>query len=324
MVEEPTLEIEVDLAKAQRYGIKPGDVRRAAATMLSGIQVGSLFEEQKVFDVVVWGAPEVRRSLTDISQLLVDRPGGGQVELGKVADVQIKPALAVIRHDAVSRSIDVTADVRGRDYDAVMADVQQGLGNVQFPLEYHAEVLGDHAEQQAVKQRVLGVAAIAAILILLLMQAAFGSWRLAGAAFLTLPMALVGGVLALLASGGELSLGSLVGFVLVLAIAARNGVTLVSHLQHLERHEGQPPGPGLVMHGARERLGPVLLTALATGLALVPLVVGGNVPGQEILQPMAVVVLGGLVTATLLNLFVTPALYLRFGSNPERRLHAAQ
>jgi CzcA family heavy metal efflux pump len=324
MVEEPTLEIEVDLAKAQQYGIKPGDVRRAAATMLSGIQVGSLFEEQKVFDVVVWGAPEVRRSLTDISQLLVDRPGGGHVELGKVADVRIKPALAVIRHDAVSRSIDVTADVRGRDYDAVMADVQQGLGDVQFPLEYHAEVLGDHAEQQAIKQRVLGVAAIAAILILLLMQAGLGSWRLAGAAFLTLPMALVGGVLALLASGGELSLGSLVGFVLVLAIAARNGVTLVSHLQHLERDQGQPPGPGLVMRGALERLGPVLLTALATGLALVPLVVGGNVPGQEILQPMAVVVLGGLVTATLLNLFVTPALYLRFGSSPERRLNAAQ
>jgi CzcA family heavy metal efflux pump len=324
MVEEPTLEIEVDLVKAQQYGIKPGDVRRAAATMLSGIQVGSLFEEQKVFDVVVWGPPEVRRSLTDISQLLVDRPGGGHVELGKVADVRIKPALAVIRHDAVSRSIDVTAAVRGRGYDAVMADVQQGLGDVQFPLEYHAEVLGDHAEQQAIKQRVLGVAAIAAILILLLMQAALGSWRLAGAAFLTLPMALVGGVLALLASGGELSLGSLVGFVLVLAIAARNGVTLVSHLQHLERDQGQPPGPGLVMRGALERLGPVLLTALATGLALVPLVVGGNVPGQELLQPMAVVVLGGLVTATLLNLFVTPALYLRFGSSPERRLNAAQ
>ena len=324
MVEEPTLEIEVDLAKAQKFGIKPGDVRRAAAMLLSGIQVGSLFEEQKVFDVVVWGTPEVRGSLSDIRELLVDRPDGGHVELGQVADVRVKPALSVIRHDAVSRSIDVTADVRGRDLDAVMADVQQRLESVRFPLEYHAELLGDHAEQRAVQRRVLGMAAIAAVLVLLLLQAASGSWRLAGAFFLTLPMALAGGVLAVLATGGVLQLGSLVGLVLVGAIAVRNGVTLVSHCQHLQREEGEAFGPALVLRGAGERLSPILMTALATGLALVPLAVGGNVPGAEILQPMAVAVLGGLVTATLLSLFVAPALYLRFGSDPKGRRNAAQ
>jgi CzcA family heavy metal efflux pump len=324
MVEEPTLEIEVDLARAQRFGIKPGDVRRAAATMLSGIQVGSLFEEQKVFDVVVWGAPEVRSSLTDIRELLVDRPGGGHVELGEVADVRIKPAPSVIRHDAVSRSIDVTADLRGRDVDAIVADVRRGLGTLQFPLEYHAEVVGDHADQRAATRRALGIAAIAAVLILLLLQAAFGSWRLAAAAFLTLPAALAGGVVAVLASGGELSLGSLVGFMLVLAIAARNGLLLVSRCQQLERRHDGPPQPELVMRGAAERLGPILLTALATALAVTPLVVRGNIPGHELLQPMAVVVLGGLVTTTLLTLFVLPALYLRFGPSPERRLDAAQ
>ena len=178
MVEEPTLEIEVDLAKAQQYGIKPGDVRRAAATLLSGIQVGSLFEEQKVFDVVVWGTPEVRGSVEELRELLVDLPDGGHVALGQVANVRIKPALSVIRHDAVSRSIDVTADVGGRDYDAVMADVNERLAQVQFPLEYHAEVLGDQADARAVERRVLGVAAIAAVLVLLLLQAAFASWRL--------------------------------------------------------------------------------------------------------------------------------------------------
>jgi CzcA family heavy metal efflux pump len=323
-VEEPTLEIEVDLARAQQFGIKPGDVRRAAATMLSGIQVGSLFEEQKVFDVVVWGPPEVRSSLTDIRELLVDRPGGGHVELGEVADVRIKPAPSVIRHDAVSRSIDVTADLRGRDVDAIVADVRRGLDTLQFPLEYHAEVVGDHADQRAATRRALGIAAIAAVLILLLLQAAFGSWRLAAAAFLTLPAALVGGVVAALASGGELSLGSLVGFMLVLAIAARNGLLLVSHCQQLERRHDGRPQPELVMRGAAERLGPILLTALATALAVTPLVVRGNIPGHELLQPMAVVVLGGLVTTTLLTLFVLPALYLRFGPSPERRLDAAQ
>jgi Cu/Ag efflux pump CusA len=323
MVEEPTLEIEVDLTRAQRFGIKPGDVRRAAATMLSGIQVGSLFEEQKVFDVVVWGAPEVRRSLTDIRQLLVDRPGGGHVRLGEVADVRVKPTLSVIRHDAVSRSIDVTADVRGRAYDAVLTDLRDGLERLRFPLEYHAEVVGDQAQRQAAERRALGIAAIAAVLVLLLLQAAFGSWRLAAAAFLTLPAALVGGVLAVLLGGGQLSLGSLVGFVLVLAVAARNSVTLVDTCRRLADRPDGPSGPELVLAAAQRRLLPILATALATALALAPLVVRGTIPGHELLQPMAVVVLGGLVTATLLNLFVTPALYLRFGSTTERRLDAA-
>jgi CzcA family heavy metal efflux pump len=324
LVEEPTLEIEVDLAKAQEVGIKPGDVRRAAATMLSGIQVGNLFEEQKVFDVVVWGAPKVRDSLTSIRELMVDVPGGGQVQLGEVASVRVKPALSVIRHENVSRSIDVTASVSGRGLGSVVSDVEAALGNVQFPLEYHAEVLGNASDEQAAQQRTLAIAAIAALLVFLLLQVAFGSWRLATVAFLTLPMALVGGLLAVLATGGVLSLGALVGFVLVLGIAARNLVMLVSHFQHLERDEGETFGPGLVMRGARERLSPILLTAVATAAVLVPLLVLGNVPGQEILQPMAVAVLGGLVTATLLNLFVAPALYLRFGSNAERRLNAAQ
>jgi len=206
----------------------------------------------------------------------------------------------------------------------VASDVEAALQNVPFPLEYHAEVLGDGAAQQAAQQRTLVIAAIALVVIFLLLQAAFGSWRLATATFLTLPMALVGGVVAVLATGGVLTLGALVGFVLVLGIAARNGVMLVSHLQHLERDEGEDFGPGLVMRGARERLAPILLTAVATAFVLVPLVVLGNIPGQEILQPMAVAVLGGLVTATLLNLFVAPALYLRFGSSAERRLNAAQ
>jgi Cu/Ag efflux pump CusA len=299
-------------------------VRRAAATMLSGIQVGNLFEEQKVFDVVVWGAPSVRSSLTSIRELMVDVPGGGQVQLDQVADVSVKPALSVIRHDNVSRSLDVTAAVSGRSLGAVAGDVEAALRNVQFPLEYHAEVLADGIDRQAAQRRAAIVAGIAAIVVLLLLQVAFGSWRLAAATFLTLPAALVGGLLAVLLTGGDLSLGALVGFVLVLGIATRNGVMLVSHYQHLEEDEGQAAGPGLVMRGARERLWPILTTAVATALVLVPVLVGGNVPGQEIVQPMAVAVLGGLVTATLLNLFVTPALYLRFGPSAERRLNAAQ
>ncbi len=313
-VEEPTLEVEVDLDAAQRYGIKPGDVRRAAATMLSGIAVGSLFEEQKVFDVQVWSTPETRHSLTSVRELLIDTPGGGRVRLGDVAEVRVAAAPNVIKREAVSRRIDVGASVQGRDLGAVVADVERTLQGIRFPLEYHAELLGDSADRQAARQRVVWYAAAAAIGIFLLLQAAFGSWRLATAVFLTLPVALAGGVLAALAGGGLMSLGAVTGFFAVLGIAARNGILLVSRYRQLERDEGEPFGPGLVLRGARERLVPILAAALAAALALVPLVVLGDDPGREIVRPMAVVVLGGLVTSTLLSLFVVPTLYLRLGS----------
>ena len=156
--------------------------------------------------------------------------------------------------------------------------------------------------------------AIAAALgIFLLLQVSFRSWRLATISFLTLPMALVGGVLAAFLSDGIISLGSLVGFLTVLGVAARNGIMLISHYQHLEEHEGEPFGPNLVLRGARERLAPILMTALASALALLPLVLAGQIPGHEIENPMAVVIMGGLITSTLLNLFVVPSLYLAFG-----------
>jgi Cu/Ag efflux pump CusA len=140
-----------------------------------------------------------------------------------------------------------------------------------------------------------------------------GNVRLAILAFVTLPMALIGGVLAAFFGGGVISLGSLVGFFTVLGIVARNGIMMVSHYQYLEEHEGEEFGPELVARGSRERLAPILMTALTTALALVPLVIRGDIPGQEIEYPMALVILGGLVTSTILNLFVVPSLYLRFG-----------
>ena len=142
---EPTFEVEVDLAKAQRVGIKPGDVRRAAATLLSGLDVGCLFEEQKVFDVVVWGTPETRASLTNIRDLLIDTPTGEHVGLGDVADVRVTSVPQVIRHEDVSRCVDVGADVSGRDVGAVASDIKDTVRAAKFPLEYHAEVLGDYA-----------------------------------------------------------------------------------------------------------------------------------------------------------------------------------
>src|SRR6266540_2946522 len=310
---EPTVEIEVNLGAAERHRIKPGDVRRAAATLLSGVTVGNLFEEQKVFDVVVWGAPPTRHSLTSIENLLVDTPVGGQVRLGDVASVRVEPNPTVINHDDVSRYVDVTAGIRGRSLGAVTHDVEQRLRGIQFPLEHHAEVLGAAAELQADKQWVLSVAVAAAIGILLLLQAAFGSWRLAALVFLSLPLALVGGVLAALAFGGQItSLGSFAGLFAVLAVAARNSVALVKRYQRLQQEEGEEFGAGLVMRGAQERLAPAALTALTTTALLLPLLFVGSVPGLEVVRPLAVVMLGGLVTTTVVSLLIVPFLYLRF------------
>ena len=309
----PQLQVEVDLRAAQRYGVKPGDVRRAAATLVESEEVGDIFVGGRAYDVHVWSTPETRNSVTSIRELPIDTPEGGRVLLGRVANVQIRPFPNVVHHEGTSRSIDVAAGVSGRDLGSVVGELEDGLDTVKFPLGYHAELLGEYTERQAAQKRLALYGIGAAIAIFLLLQASFGSWRLATLSFFTLPMALVGGALAAWIGGGVLSLGSLVGFYTVFGIAARNGILMINHFQHLERHEGETFGPALVLRGAQERLSPILMTTLATGLALVPLVVAGSIPGHEIEHPLAVVILGGLVTSTLLNLFVVPSLYLRFG-----------
>jgi CzcA family heavy metal efflux pump len=313
----PQVDVQVKLDVAERYGLKPGDVRRAAATLISGEEVGDIFRGGKAYDVQVWSTPGTRQSLTDIRNLPIDTPSGKQVLLGEVADVAIRPTPNVVLHDGGSRMIDIDANVKGRDLGSVVNEFESKLGKVELPHGYHAELLGEYAERQAAQQRLLWFAIGAAIFIFLLLQVSFSSWRLAILSFVTLPSALVGGVLAAYFFGGTISLGSLVGFFTVLGIAARNGILLINHFQHLEREEGEPFGPQLVLRGARERLAPILMTSLATSLALLPLAIVGNAPGHEIEHPMALVILGGLITSTLLNLFIVPTLYLRFGRRRE-------
>jgi CzcA family heavy metal efflux pump len=310
--QQPILEVEVDLSAAQRHGIKPGDVRRAAATMFSGLQVGNLFEEQKVFDVVVWSTPATRQSLNSVRDLLIETPGRGHVRLGDVAHVRIVSSPSVIRHEAVKRYVDVIAAVRGRDVAAVATQVKARLAQVRLPLEYHGEVRGEYAQQQASRGRLFAVAIAALIGMFFLLQAVFTSWRLAALSFVAVPASLAGGLLANFAAGGVLSLGSLVGLMALFGIAARSGIVLIHHYQRLETHDSQPLGPGLVLRGSRERVIPLAMTTLAIALALVPALFMGDTPGLEVVRPMAVVVLGGLVTSTLISLFVIPALYVRF------------
>jgi CzcA family heavy metal efflux pump len=320
--EIPQVQVTVDLATAQQYGLKPGDVRRAAATLLSGEEIGDLFRDGKAYDVNVWSTPETRTSLSTVRNLPIDTPNGGRVRLGDVADVHIAPVQSVIYRENDSRLIDVSTNVRGRDLASVAKDINNALKGIEFPLGYHAEVLGEYAERQAAQTRLLIFALAAAFGVFLILWESFRNLRLAILGFLTLPSALVGGLLAAFLTGDVISLGSLVGFLTVFGIAARNKIMLINHYQHLERYEGETFGLGLALRGASERLSPILMTALATGLALVPLVITGNIPGHEIEYPMAIVILGGLITSTLLNLFVVPSLYLQFGRNKKVSVQA--
>jgi CzcA family heavy metal efflux pump len=319
----PQVTVKTDLAAARRYGVKPGDVRRASATWMASEEVGDLFHKGKAYDVHVWSAPQFRNSLTSIQNLPIDTVDGGQVLLSNVADVHIAPTPNTIERENLTRRLKVSANVSGRDLGSVAKELEDKLEGVNFPLGYRAEVLGEFKERQAARKNMMLYGIGAGIAIFLLLQASFRSWRLATLSFLTLPMALVGGALAAYLGGGVLSLGSLVGFFTVFGIAARNGILMINHFQHLEQHEGETFGPHLVLRGARERLSPILMTTLATGLAIVPLVAAGDIPGHEIEHPLAVVVLGGLFTSTLLNLFVVPSLYLRFGKS-RKQLRAAQ
>jgi Cu/Ag efflux pump CusA len=195
----------------------------------------------------------------------------------------------------------------------VAREIQEKVGALAFDVGYHPEFLGEYAARQESQRTLLLLSVFALLGILVLLHAEFKSLRLTLLIFLTLPFALIGGVMGAFSVGAVLSLGSLVGFVTVLGIAARNGIMLLSHYQHLEENEGEPFGLSLIVRGAKERLAPILMTALCAGLGLVPLVLGGNKPGHEIEYPMAVVILGGLITSTALNLVLMPALYWRFG-----------
>jgi Cu/Ag efflux pump CusA len=269
--------------------------------------------------VQLWSPPQTRQSVTDLQNLMIDTPSGSQVRLADVADISIVPVPNVIHHEGLFRNLDVGASLDGsRDLGSVVRDIEDRLQEVEWPLEFRAEMLGEYNERQAAQQRLLLFAVLAAIGIFLLLQASFRSWRLATLAFLTLPIALVGGLIAAFFGGRIISLGSLVGFLTVFGIVARNGIMLISHCQHLEQSEGEPFGPQLVLRGAKERLVPIMMTVLTTAFALTPLLVGGSIPGQEIEHPMAVVILGGLVTATLINLFVVPSMYLRFATGRPR------
>jgi CzcA family heavy metal efflux pump len=308
----PQVEVRVRQEAARRFGLTPGQVRQAATTLIQGLKVGEIYDKQKIFDVAVWGIPEVRGNINMLRSLLIDTPSGARVPLNDIADIRIAATPNTITHENISRKIDINCNVRGRDLGSVAREIEDSVLSIGFERGYHPEFLGEYAERERSQRRLFMVAGLSLLGIVLILYSDFQSTRLALILLLSLPFALVGGVAAAFLTGGVLSLGSLVGFVTVIGIAARNGIMMVSHYRHLEAEEGMSFGTDLILRGAQERLAPILMTALTTALALLPIALGGNKPGHEIEHPMAVIIIGGLVTSTILNLFLMPVLYQLF------------
>ncbi len=320
----PQIDVEVDLERAASFGLKPGDIRRAAAVMVASEEVGRHLPR--------W---------TRLRRRGLDRPGGPRQRAGhrepddrhavRRPDPAQRRRLGDHRSRARTRSTARTAPGTWTSWPTSRASTSARWGRssrtssrpTSSPAATTWSCSASSRSSRPPRPGCSRSAPSRWSRSSCCCRSSLGSWRPALLSFVTLPLALVGGVLVAFATGGILSIGSLVGFFTVFGIAARNGILLISHAQHLEREEGEPFGLELVIRAARERLAPILMTSLATGLALVPLVAFGERPGQEIEYPLAVVILGGLFTSTLLSLFVIPALYLQFGKSRRERAAAA-
>jgi CzcA family heavy metal efflux pump len=312
-VDVPQIEVLLRPTDASKYGFSVSELNNTIQTLLRGRTVGQVYEGDQVFDVVVRARPALRSDPTQIGELLVDSPAGEKVPLRSVASIGLIDGPNAINRDGGSRRMLITCNAEGRDLASVMEDIQGHLREPvsRLPVGYHLEYGGEYQARQIAQRRLLLLSAAAMTGIFMMLYLDFRNTRLSLLIMLSVPLACVGGICAVLLAGGDVSLGSLVGLVTVFGIAVRNGILLVSHYEHLQHAEGVEFGQELIIRGAVERLSPILMTASAAGLALLPLVILGNRPGHEIEYPMAIVILGGLISSTFLSLVLLPIFYQR-------------
>jgi CzcA family heavy metal efflux pump len=314
VTEIPQVHVRVDPVRAAAAGLNPAEVARQAETALRGRILGSLFRQGRAHDLVLALDGETRDDLAAMAELPLSTPSG-VVPLGALADLEVAAGPNLIQRENGLRRIVVSANAAGRDLVGAVDDARARLANgAPLPAGVHLAIDGQYASQAEARLRLAVLATLAVGGILLLLRAHFGSWRLAAQVLLNLPLALIGAVFgAWVAGGGVLSLATLVGCITLAGIASRNGILMVGHYLHLMRHEGERFDWQMVRRGSRERIVPVLMTAVTAALALLPLVLGGDQPGREILHPVAVVIFFGLLSSTLLDLVVTPLVFWHFG-----------
>ncbi len=310
---QPNIVINLNDQAAFKAGVSAGDARREASALIYGLTVGNFFEQQAVFDVFVRGVPTIRSTVGEVRNLLLDTSNGNHVRLSRIANVGVHADPIDIRHEAVSRYVDITAPVLSGSVGAAQQAVRGDLRKISYPLTYHAQILGGNPFDGTSHETYLFYLLAAFIGALLLAQAAFGSWGLATAFMVSLPVALGGGLLVALATGQFRSLGTDAGLLAVLAIAVRQGMVQIASLRRLQADVGRSLTAEAVQSGAAERLAPSLTAYAVIAVAMLPFVVEGDVAGNEITRVAAAVVLGGLVTTLLLTQLVLPALCLAFG-----------
>jgi Cu/Ag efflux pump CusA len=311
--QEPNINVAINSDAAHNAGVLPGDARRQASTLVSGLTVGNFFQDQAVFDAVVIGVPSVRGSVTSVRHLLIDTAGGGHVTLGSIANVGVQPDPIDIEHQALSRFVDVTAPVNSGSVGSAQSAIAHSLQKLSYPLDYHAELAGGTPENPTSHTKFLTYVLAAAIGILLLFQAAFGSWRLAAMFILALPVGLVGGLAVALITGQARSLGADAGLLAILALAIRQGLLQITGIRRAHAEDGGQLTAALLTRAVRARLGSSLGALAVIAAALLPFIVMGDTAGNEITHAAADVMLGGLISAALLVHFLVPALYLALG-----------
>jgi CzcA family heavy metal efflux pump len=320
-VDVPQLSLSFDRPAIARYGLRSGELAEIVETAYAGAKITQVLENQRTYDVVLRYGDEHRADLEAIRSTVIDTPTGARVPLRMLAEIREDVGPNTISRENVQRRITVSANVSERDLRSVIDDIQRGIQrDVKLPAGYYVAYGGQFESEQAASRTItlLGGLMIAAIFLLLFL--AFRSTRNALLIMVNLPLALIGGVIAVFLGGGIVSIASLVGFITLFGIATRNGIMMISHYEHLRTVEGASFDEALV-RGSLERLSPVLMTALCAGLALIPLVLAGSEPGNELQAPMGVVILGGLLSSTALNMLVVPALYgwLARPKDPEPR-----
>jgi CzcA family heavy metal efflux pump len=320
----PQVRIQGDRVALARYGLNVGELNQALQTALDGRVVSQVLEGQRTFDLVVRFDDASRGSLDAIRNALIDTPSGAKVPLSALARVEESRGPNVIQHENVQRRIVVSANVSGRDLGRVVQEIRRKVGaQVVLPTGYFV-TYGGQFESQESATRLIGILSLFSLAAMfLVLYAHFRSVPIVLQVLLNIPLALIGSVVAIFLTGGTFSVASLVGFITLTGIASRNTIMMVSHYLHLMRDEGEKFDMHMVVRGSLERLVPVLMTALTAGLALIPLVLAKGEPGKEILYPVATVILGGLISSTLLDTIVTPAVFYRFGKKSAEALAAA-
>lgn len=310
----PKVSIRYDHDQMARYGLTSDKLSRVIEAAFRGQTVSQVIEGQRSYDLVVRYAQEASESLSLIRSTLVSTPTGAHVALSSLASISIIDGPATVQHEAAQRYILVRANVEGRDLSGAVEEIQSAISSqVGLPPGYYINYGGEYAARLSATRQIalLGGASLVGIIILLYI--ALKSTRLVALVLVNLPLALIGGIAAVIVTSGTVSVASMIGLIALFGITMRNSIMLITHYQHLMKEEGLEFGPELAVRGAIERLSPILMTASAAGLGLLPIAMSAGAPGRELQQPMAVVILGGLISSTILNLIVIPALFLKFG-----------